>query len=228
MSEMISPRGRIVRLMFECGIPVAIAGWGFSMMLSPGYFEHGAIVALTAVLFFGGVLWLESRGYSFRAGLAFQLLTLVLLTPISVVALQSFPLKVRGDLREGVYPAGTDIAGVKFDPDTFDLRVYLKNESSSDYSNLDFLIQTDLSIAGAALFNNRFTSCSFDLPSSGVEIIGLSGIDTNGKKVTLPFIPVPGVQPIGPTYRVRCDRIIAHDELQFVFAVVSAAQRNSS
>jgi hypothetical protein len=132
------------------------------------------------------------------------------------------PIEMAFDLKQGDYPEGTVVAGVKWKNSMADLRVEISNKNLENYSDLDAEIETDLVIAGIGANNSFGAQCTFYAPPpGGVDFESVVGIDATGKKVTIPIIPVPDVQPIASLYRVHCDRLIAKSKIEIVLGLVS-------
>ncbi len=189
-------------------------------MASGAYFGTGITISYVGVLGMLGALIVWSRTWSLRqkiGGLSWVIFAFAIIT---IVALQQAPINITAHLMEGNYPPETEISGIKWKDNLTDMRIYVRNPTKYDYTDLNFLVQTDLVIAGIGMLDNKFGKCAFS-SHSDVKPEYLTGIDEHGKRITIPFVPHPEVQDIASIYRIRCDKLIAKDEFEFVLGLVS-------
>ena len=154
------------------GIPAALYAAGFGLAISGGtYFLPGITIGFVATIIFAASCWVESRAWTLRERLFPFAGVIFLFGPIAWVTFHPASIKVLFQLRDSNYPRGTKIAGIEWKDDLTDLRVFIRNETADDYSNLDLTIRTDLIIAGigvhdSACASTEYSEDCFYLPNS--------------------------------------------------------------
>jgi hypothetical protein len=116
------------------------------------------------------------------------------------------------------YPDGTIIAGLPWGPTLTDTRLYIHNSSDRAYSNIDFLVRTDLVIVAIAAEPGP-TNCYFSAPQSSTAPRTIFGKDATGKDVPIPLEPITGIQAISSIYRGLCDRLPPRSEIEVILGV---------
>jgi hypothetical protein len=82
-----------------------------------------------------------------------------------------------------------------------DIQLHIHNSSDHDYSNIDFLVQTDLVIAVIAQEPN-ISKCYFSAPPpAGLMPKMIYGKDQTGKEFAIPLEPPTNIQAISSIYR---------------------------
>ncbi len=125
----------------------------------------------------------------------------------------SFPTTIEwiATSNAGNYLPGTEIGGIKWEPQMADLRLSINNPTDHDYDSLDITVAPDtgimqageLSVLGAKLIRNSIVS---DVYGAGVD-------PTTGKEFRQHLDHF-----IASSYRILCDKIPHKISLQLVFA----------
>jgi hypothetical protein len=91
-------------------------------------------------------------------------------------------------------------------------RSFLVNDSSAQYTDLDFLIKTDVMIAVIG-FATNFSKCSAEQMLPGIYIGGITAMDSKGNAT--PTIPA------GATiFHVYCDKLLPKTQIEMIVATV--------
>lgn len=116
------------------------------------------------------------------------------------------------------YPSNIDIGGIKWNQAFADVRVYLENPTNRDYTDLDVLMTTDLTIAKIGQITNlpnvTFTPV---VPGLDIKAIQVKMKTDTGKNIT---IPVTTEFQYVSTYRMICPTLPRHSRIGLVLAVV--------
>lgn len=124
------------------------------------------------------------------------------------------PLILEVTDKPGDYIQGSKAYGIMWSDSYSEGRVAMNNPTDYDYSNIDFTINSDLSIAAISITGD-FSSCGW-----GVEGMPDFFVHVEGKGTLKPGT-IPDVQPIAPNRRVRCDKFPSHSEMTIELALLS-------
>ncbi len=108
------------------------------------------------------------------------------------------------------------IHGIEWQDYYLEGRITLMNRTNQQYSNLDMLVKSNLSIAQIG-FISQFSKCTAGAWPVNPEML-LEGTDAVGKKMTL----VPRPSPVlAPMYRIQCDKISGFDQIGIMIAIIN-------
>jgi hypothetical protein len=206
-------RNTLLEWLFKIGLPLALFALGVGMT---GYsnFWLGISLAFFAVCFFAVDWWLISRHHALGQRLCGFGIVCFLFSIIGFMAFRPAPLLFEVVDKPGDYIPGSKAYGITWDDMYSEGRVIMTNPTAYDYSNIDFKITSDLSIAAISITGD-FSSCVWGvdgMPDFSVHLVG---------KGTLKPEPVPNIQPIAPNRRVRCDKLPSHSEMTIELALLS-------
>jgi hypothetical protein len=132
------------------------------------------------------------------------------------------PLLITNGTRFVRYPDGENIAGIKWQPYFADLRIRLDNRTPYDFTNLDVLIETDLTIAKMGQIST-LPNCEME-PSTQLSIDAwIDGEDSEHHPMSIPIVP-DTTGPLGApasVYRLRCETLPRYFNSEFVAAIVA-------
>jgi len=193
------------------GIPATFVAVGMALIaMGPAFFKWGAILAYVSA----GWLLFDWWYYYRRLSLLLRLIgmsgTVVIGAAISLVVFHWAPLSVSFLRITEHYADGVEIAGIKWSPKYSGFRIILRNDSDYAYSNIEFLIRSDVMIANIG-FIAKFESCAAKPTLGPIEISGAS-IAPDGKNA------VPLDLPMADMYKIVCDRLLPHDPVEIVVA----------
>lgn len=234
-------------VVIRVGVPLGIIAIGVGLMTTPMSFWLGMI------LFYVGLALLafDIAFEEFFQRIPGKVQVIMGLLYVGAIILASFhwifvpaPLEIWAESSAPVYGEGSDIEGISWEPQYSEMHFWIKNPSSSEYSNFEAEISTDEVIAGVRETNGesdcKIASTHQSLIIQGQEhtpdskLIGQAGnpirgqhawvipLDKNGK----PIVPVSGGDW---SYKIRCDAIPANSEIDFFVAlevVVDDPSRN--
>ncbi|MEO7859955.1 MAG: hypothetical protein ABIU05_05845 [Nitrospirales bacterium] len=173
-------------------------------------------------------LWFEPfRGLKIRERRAWKAGLMLVLFAIGVFCgvgfvFRSAPLGISVVRHLGNFQDGEVIGGITWKPPYSELRVSFTNESQEVYEDFDMIIKTDLQVAKTGWIDIK-PNCSFDLHQfPAIPEPRGRGKDAKGNIVEGPY---KFFVDNGP-YRIHCDKLLAHDHISVIFALVSGLTKN--
>jgi len=182
--------------------------------MGPPTFTLGTCVA------YAGIAWLLFDWWHFSEELIPKLRLLGTISTITIaliitwVVFRPAPLTISLLPINENYAEGTDLAGIKWSSKYSGFRVVLRNDADFQYTNIEFLIRTDVMIAAVG-FNAKFSQCAAKPTLIGADISGVS-IGVPDKDGSTKAIPLD--LSLANVYKIFCDKILAHDPLEIVVA----------
>jgi len=193
------------------GVPAAFVALGFSLLaMGPATFTIGATLGYAGLAWLLFDWWVFSKQLSFGVRLAGSLGTVILAMVLSWLVFRPAPIAVNFLRMIEKYADGVEIAGIKWSSKYSGIRVVLRNDADFQYTNVEFLMRTDVMIAAVG-FNTKFSQCSAKPTLGAVEISGAS-IAPDGKNA------IPLELPMADVFKVVCDRLLPHDPVEIVVA----------
>jgi len=197
------------------GLPPAfLVGLGLTLIaMGPAASLAGAWIAFTGVVWLLLDWWFFSKELPLAVRIVGAATTVAVGIVLSWVVFRPAPLTISSFLISENYADGTEIAGIKWSSKYSGFRTVLRNESDFQYTNVEFVIRTDVLIAAMG-FNTKFSQCN--AKSTGpIEISGgsLGFRDKNGNAITIPLS-----FPMAHMYKVFCDKLLPHDPVEIVVA----------
>jgi hypothetical protein len=203
-------------------IPLAVPGVIFTAGLAviPFHFLIGILItALGAISFLIDWLWFARKEHWRRQVFVALLPCAALMLPVWLW-FRPAPLGVFVFRMDENYTDGQMVGGIKWRSDYGEVRVFLQNESGSQYTNIGAVILTDVLIAQIG-FLNEFSQCKASYYSK--VPIGGAGI----KPESGTTIPLFESGPVTATeYRIYCDKLLPGDKLESVIALVKGPLQN--
>ncbi|MGO9773552.1 MAG: hypothetical protein ACLPSW_29220 [Roseiarcus sp.] len=201
------------------GVPLGTYGAGLAVLSF--HFWLGVWIAYLAALWLL-IDWLfvsQKEKWPIRAVLA--LIPLAGAALVSWLAFRPAELEVSAFATDDVYNDGTVIAGIKWKNFYSNLRIVFDNKQNDQYTNLEAVIRTTLSIAKVGSLN-AFSQCQSAIDTPGVEIAGatLTLLGTNGKpEESIPLFTPDSPNVFATQFKFVCDRILPNNHLEAVVAV---------
>jgi hypothetical protein len=141
--------------------------------------------------------------------IAYAIIVWSLWVPITIA-----PLLASGP---GNYATDTDVYGIKWQPDFSDLTLLLHNYGDNDLTNLDIIVRTDLTIVTVGMAPG-INTCSSEpympVPFAAARITALGGQSTQNE------IPLLKGKVSANVYRLRCERLSAHSQIEAKLPIV--------
>ena len=147
-------------------------------------------------------------------------------------------IRIESSLTRYNFAEGTQVAGIKWKQGYAQARVYLTNESKTNYTDLDAKISTDLFIAEVGIISD-FNKCEVipEFPPPQILVLAKSPNFRNptssskhetSEDETLAYAsnvaePVTTVQK---TFRLRCSNLLPQSSIEIVVAVVTHSPLN--
>jgi hypothetical protein len=198
------------------GVPITLYVIGFSLAVAGGsYFSAGIWIGLVATAIFGVEWWKFSKQFHRNERLLGFGGVFVLGGVLGWLLARSAPVEISTFPAEGNYAPDTEIAGIKWNPSFYDLRIILTNKSTENYSDLEILLRTDLFIHDVGAID-EFSKCTSGVESFARDL-SITAKDAQGSPSTI----VPRSKPFGSIFKVHCDKLLAGDHLELVTAIVS-------
>jgi hypothetical protein len=207
--------------LIKAGVPITFYVIGFSLAVTGGaYFWPGILVGFAAA----AVLWLDwwffSRAFTSnerRLGFVGVLgLCVVLIWLVGRTA----PVEISANPLDIDYVPNTEIAGIKWNPSYYDLRVFISNNSSDQYSDIETLLRTDLYIAGIGFL--RASSQCTAAPEAPFRDASIGFKDKNGHMQSIPLFSGQG--QYSSIFKINCDKLAGGDHLEIVVPIASLNQ----
>ena len=120
-------------------------------------------------------------------------------------------------------PAGRlpdGFAGIRWNFNYVDVRLNVTDTSNIDLYALDLLVSMDTSIAGVGQATD-VSSVTFRMPPLPFQSLSANLSDENLKPITLPASPSWQTGAIMPAARVYCEKLLAGETVELVFASVA-------
>lgn len=127
--------------------------------------------------------------------------------------LSKFPINLFAMANDGNYPNGTKIGGIAWSTRFVDLRIVLRNETESDYDDLDFTLQPDRPVAEIGQISNLPNVSFSPLADPTYSVVFVEG--ATKKQTTIPLVLVAS----DGGYRMRCALLPHKGKLEIVAAV---------
>ena len=144
--------------------------------------------------------------------------------PISLGHLSLDPLLsallFRSYVHEANYRSGTNLEGIEWQDEFVDVRLDIQNTVGIPIQNLDMQLQLDTSIFGMGQLS-RFQDVEWSAETFGMIPPSLAGEDKSGNPISVPIVPLSGMQIGAKVYRLRCGRITPGSIIQLVIASVA-------
>jgi hypothetical protein len=203
---------RSVRVWYiAVGIPTGFVFLGSTLLaMGPAYFTLGACIAYIGIAWLLFDWWFFSRELTLELRLAGTLGTLVIGGIISWVVFRPAPISISFLRITESYADGVDISGIKWSSKYSGFRAVLRNDSNYSYSDIEFLIRTDVMIAAIG-FNTKFNNCAAKSTLGAIEISGAS-IAPNGKNA------IPLDLPMADMFKIVCNKLLPHDPVEIILA----------
>jgi len=175
------------------------------LAVAPFYFALGIMVSYLGTAWFLLDWWHVSRKKPLLTRLLVSLIPLAAAGIVSWTAFRPAPLDVFARIISGApYATGSQIGSISNESDT-DLRIFIRNPTDVDYSNVGFVFFTDLSIAG---FDVRYDPAPC---SPHVYTFRPTEIIDDPREITAHAVPFA---------RVFCDRLAAKSQIEVTAAIV--------
>jgi len=193
--------GIIPATLLAIGIGIAMAG--------PAYFWYGIYSAYAALLWLAIDWWVYFHDLTVRqkslsgAGIIIPLLI------VSGIAFHPAPISISFLRMAENYTDGIDVAGIKWSGKYSGLRLFLGNDSDSQYTNIDFMIRTDVYIADIG-FETKFSQC---IRAPTIPNLAIGGVSIGDGKTMQPMRMTKAT-----VYKIFCDKLLPHDQIQIVIA----------
>lgn len=188
-------------------------------MIQSTHYWWAVGLAYVAMLLLAIDLYLEPGLGWWKPVLSLMWISVALLGSVEYV-FKSAPLDIRTIRHYGNFKDGEIIGGISWKPTYSELRIYLTNKSDHMYEDIDVLIITDLMVSKFELVDSP-SNCSMRPMRKGVA--RTKGKDEHGK-------PVEEIMGYLGSYRmphrVTCDKLLAHETVQVIFALVSGKIEN--
>lgn len=218
----------IVRL----GAPLGIVTFGIGLMAA-NHFLSGAIV-----LYFGLALVAVDAAYECRSQLLRTRIILGIAYVIAVLLIswicifRSAPVEVNASVDVTAYGRGSKISGISWQPHYTGLYFSIKNATGTDYDDFNSEVSTDLVIADLKQLDG-LSNCDIASthPPQYVHVQPMTGDQPSGpadsQKAQYAVVPIgKDMKPLVPasggadwSYRMRCDKIPAHSQSDFLAAI---------
>jgi hypothetical protein len=202
------------------GIPIAFVGIGSGIAATgPAFFNLGAGLAAAGLAWLLFDWWFFSKDLWLIARLGGTCGTLIIAGALGWVVFRPAPLPIDVALLPGNYPDGSVVGGIKWNSQYGGFDLSLRNDSDFQYTNIDFLIRTNLMIAEIGS-TSKFSQCSAKPVIPGLQVQGayIAGHDEKGNPVNIPV----GEFTRGDIFKVYCDKILPND---FVTLTIATHQR---
>jgi hypothetical protein len=198
------------------GIPMGFVafGLGLTAIAGPAFFLLGITFAYAGIAWLLFDWWFFSKDLALRTRLIGTTGTLVIGLAISWVAFRPAPLDTSFSRIIENYSEGTDIGGIKWKSKYAGFRLFLRNDSEFQYTNINFQIRTDVLIAGIG-FITKFSQCAAKANIPGLSIGGVS-IGLSDKQGKTSYTPMELTE--GDIFKVICDKLLPHDPLEIIVA----------
>jgi hypothetical protein len=192
------------------GLALALGALVYPMLVpEPNIYVVAILVALCGLCFVRAAIdYFQSRRWKTISGT---------LTAIATLGLIYWRLAIPVTLNwtstsnVGNYLAGTEIGGIKWEPQFSDLRVMITNPTDHDYDSFDFTVAPDAGIIRAGEVGSLGAKL---ISNSKLQDVYSSGVDpTTGKPFQQHWDHF-----ITGSYRILCDKIPHGLTLQLVFA----------
>jgi hypothetical protein len=145
-----------------------------------------------------------------------MLLPAMIIVFVSIWAWGSAPLQIQMIRHYGNYKDGELIHGIPWHEKYSELQFVFTNTTDQDYEDFDMFVNTDLFIAKTGWISQPPT-CVLRLPEPHVIEVRAKGMDKSGKPLEELFERGATTGP----YLLHCDKLLKHDSIQFIFALVS-------
>lgn len=157
----------------------------------------------------------EKWGWKWKSvSMALPVLIIVL---VSVWAFGSAPLHTKMIRHYGNFKEGQVIYGIQWSEKKYsELQFIFTNTSDEDYEDFDVFVNTDLFIAKTGWISEP-GPCSLKHPEPQAVELRAKGIDPTGRPFEELYDPMAALGP----YHLHCDKLLKHDSVQFIFALVS-------
>jgi hypothetical protein len=202
-----------------------LRSWQIAMGAVPALFlASGIVLMLTGPdTFWAGygmtaaaLIWLALDWYfysdRFAVRMQFAVYGLILLSAVFlfIFAFRPMPLRVSLSQIAEHYATDSNIDGIKWKANYTGFRAFLVNDSDFQYTNLDFLVRTDILIAEIG-FNAKFSQCTAEPTLPGLMIGGVSITTSEG--TSYPTTPAGA-----NVFHVYCDKILPRSQIEMTVA----------
>ena len=200
--------------LFTVGVSACLGVWWAKMTPTMTNITLAfGVAAFTASAFFNP--WVSAQPALIRA-----VWSIAICSGLSLAAYYTFwtiviPLKFNATSSAAVQPVGAKIGGLDWKPYYTEVRLFIGNNASIDYKDIDLVIKPDKAVtASGQVTNIGGVSIEFhDFPIARPEWITT---DTR-ERAAIPVIALASTRG----YRIRCDVLPRHSIIELVFAAVS-------
>jgi hypothetical protein len=193
-----------------------IVGVGVAM-ITINFWVGVVISTISALLFLGAVYWLIANKLFRWTGIVCALAVYFMIYQAIFIPAS---VTVSASTKPGNYVSGSDVYGIKWRDDFYDVTATIANSSNTDMRDLDLFVATDQLIAGAGIAPG-INSCSSEAETPD-EFIGEMTLSNTGKNGNSTDIPALGKdKPLASSlYRVRCERLSAASYVTMKFPIL--------
>lgn len=204
-----------VKYLRVTGIASLLLGGGLAVIFAffwtgVGFIYLGAII-LAADIY--------SQPWNWKWKLAVMLMPILIVLLVSIWISESAPLNIQMIRHYGNYKEDEVIGGITWKDQYSELLVLFSNLSSDDYHDFDAFIVTDLGVAGTGWIEGAPT-CVMRIPGPHVTEVRVKGKDAAGN----PTEQLMSRLALTGPYHLHCDKLLRHDTIQIVFALVNIGQ----
>ena len=127
------------------------------------------------------------------------------------------PLIVLVQPSDGNYLTDSEHLGIKWKSEYYPVNLVLTNETKNDFEKFYLYIQVSKPMAEVGV-GKSINTCVPSIVTPKVHF-SLSQITANG--TTIPLFGEGSDKTSSPYYKIRCDKVAANSNVEFVFAVLS-------
>jgi hypothetical protein len=205
-------RGLVPYFLVGAGVAMTVAGVTF--------FWPGVAVAYVGLGWLLVQLWVERIDLESSEWIRHVAIFVVGFGFVSWLAFRPAPMMITAEPLENNYLPDAEIAGIKWNPAYYELRIHLINASKELYSNLNILLRTDLFIhnIGFMTYSNEcFAGVEALVKDMTFTITGVNRPDLT--------IPLQDKDSYGSIFHIHCGKVFANEGLEFVAAIVSQTMK---
>lgn len=210
-------------------IPIALYFFAISIVMTgaaPDYFRALTIVALIAVIWLGvewGIICAKAQlKHEFIGYIVVGMLVAI----ATWFAVQQAPILVSGLIPPGDYLPGANVEGIKWQKEFLPLDVSLLNQTDSDFADVRFYIRTNLVIAKIGFSGENDCRGFPALPGLEITSATMTRTDPQGHKITWRVLD-NDQDTVASFFRVQCDKIRAHSQVDMALAAMRWPPGNS-
>jgi hypothetical protein len=193
-----------------------VVGVGVAM-ITINFWVGVVISTISALLFLGAVYWLIGNKLFRLMGIVSALAVYFMIYKAIFIPAS---VTVSASTKPGNYVSGSDVYGIKWRDDFYDVTATIVNSSNTDMRDLDLLVATDQLIAGAGIAPG-INSCSSEAetPNGFIGEMTVSNTGKNGNSTDIPALEKD--KPLASSlYRVRCERLSAASYVTIKFPIL--------